>query len=82
MWTGLHFTSYRRWIFSYSGVITRVCAAPRESWRDVDTTDDEGDTPHAAAQSGHPDTVELLVESGTSIDVQNDDQNTPLHLAC
>ncbi len=58
------------------------------------TDDDQGDTPvHAAARSGYRDVVELLVGSGsriwqllvgsgTSLDVRNKIQETPLHVAC
>src|SRR6266436_106676 len=47
------------------------------------TDDDQGDTPlHAAARSGYREIVELLVVSGTSVDVRNKDQETPLHVAC
>jgi ankyrin repeat protein len=50
----------------------------------VNVTDNvEGDTPlHAAARSGYRDIAVLLVESGTSLDVQNQYQRTPLHMAC
>ncbi len=47
------------------------------------TDDDQCDTPlHAAARSGYRDIVELLVGSGTSLDVRNKIHQTPLHLAC
>ncbi len=47
------------------------------------TDNDQCDTPlHAAARSGYRDIVELLVGSGTSLDVRNKIHQTPLHLAC
>ena len=51
---------------------------------EVNITDDfQGDTLlHAAARSGYRNIVELLVESGASLDIQNRNQRNPLHLAC
>src|SRR6266446_6570118 len=50
----------------------------------VNVTDDSrGETPlHAAAQSGYREIVELLVECGASLDVQNIYQESSLHMAC
>ena len=37
---------------------------------------------HTAAQSGHLDCVNLLLNAGAKIDARNGDKSTPLHFAC
>ena len=37
---------------------------------------------HIASTHGYIHTVSLLLEYGADIDVWNDEDNTPLHLAC
>ena len=46
------------------------------------TATDKGSTPlQAAAKSGYFDIAEPLLESGASLDVRNENQETPLHVA-
>ena len=49
----------------------------------INQTDRFENTPlHAASQQGYIHIVALLMEFGADLDVWNDEDNTPLHLAC
>jgi len=50
--------------------------------RNIDFKDDCKETAlHKAANKGHTDIVQLFLRKGTSVEVANNYNNTPLHLA-
>jgi ankyrin repeat protein len=67
-----------------ASALGRVCAIRQlvKSNADINRKGPFGFTPlHAAAQNGHRDCVQILLDNGAEVNAQNDDMDTPLHLA-